>query len=440
MKIECVAIGPNQNQIDNNSKIMCPELLASVGARYSRSDLGLDEIYNKVDQGDTEKSIDNIFRFIDYSHASIADMVPIPMFIDGISLWAAYNLFAQCPIAGGQESSTRYIDFGKHGLDLLIDEKYLPISKQEYALLFEKFNECCDFWADQLENNPSFLDLSKAKSELVANRLRRNYIFDRARYLLPMASKTNVMLVQSARSWVGLCKFLLSSHYLEFRDLGEKIKEQLEIVSPRMVKHAVFSKCASDLALGDTFIKDEKFDKKQVGFAGESGAFFEADCFSLDTEFLDSRENRYDDFSKEIKQTNVEFGWDSIPMAELRDLNRHRTGNKALSCLPEAYYCATEMCEKESVENLKQINQIGLDFTNKCRRAFLDEDFSFPYYGALGTCFGFEHVTTMDKFIYEAELRTGPGAHFKYKELMNEVLDLFYEDFPHFKGKLFDNQ
>jgi hypothetical protein len=39
------------------------------------------------------------------------------------------------------------------------------------------------------------------------------------------------------------------------------------------------------------------------------------------------------------------------------------------------------------------------------------------YYGfLLGTQTPFEHSTHADKFIYEVELRTGMGAHFRYAE------------------------
>jgi thymidylate synthase ThyX len=49
---------------------------------------------------------------IDYGHQSIADMAPVAIFIDGISLWLAYHVWTLCPTAGGQESSTRYINYG----------------------------------------------------------------------------------------------------------------------------------------------------------------------------------------------------------------------------------------------------------------------------------------------------------------------------------------
>jgi hypothetical protein len=48
----------------------------------------------------------------------------------------------------------------------------------------------------------------------------------------------------------------------------------------------------------------------------------------------------------------------------------------------------------------------------------------------LGTQYAFEHNTTADKFIYEAELRTGLGAHFRYARHLRDALALWYQKFP----------
>lgn len=40
----------------------------------------------------------------------------------------------------------------------------------------------------------------------------------------------------------------------------------------------------------------------------------------------------------------------------------------------------------------------------------------------LGSQFPFEHTTTLDKFVYEAELRTGTGAHYRYAQHLRHAL------------------
>ena len=52
----------------------------------------------------------------------------------------------------------------------------------------------------------------------------------------------------------------------------------------------------------------------------------------------------------------------------------------------------------------------------------------------LGCQFAFEHTTTADKFLYEAELRTGTGAHYRYARHLRDALALWYEIHPETRG------
>src|ERR1043165_4030421 len=87
-----------------------PELLASVLARYSRSNEGLDAILAKVDLANPDASIDRILKFVDCRHASIGGLTGgLAIALDNVSMWLAYKIFEIATMADGQESSTRYI-------------------------------------------------------------------------------------------------------------------------------------------------------------------------------------------------------------------------------------------------------------------------------------------------------------------------------------------
>ena len=221
--------------------------MAASGARYSRNNEGLQSILSKIDPQNLEKSVDGIFRMVDYGHQSIADMVPVAMFIDGISMWLAYYIWTLCPTAGGQESSTRYIKISREGL---IAPETLGIGEvSEWRDLMEQcfraYYASVAIWEEMAGANPALMgipasllaDTSDASRKKVA-RMRRNYAFDRARYFLPVGVATNVMLIMSARGWVNLCQFLLSQKLPEAQRLGELIRAELEIPAPRMLKHA----------------------------------------------------------------------------------------------------------------------------------------------------------------------------------------------------------
>ena len=55
---------------------------------------------------------------------------------------------------------------------------------------------------------------------------------------------------------------------------------------------------------------------------------------------------------------------------------------------------------------------------------------AYVYSLLLGAQTPFEHSTHADKFIYEAELRTGMGAHFRYAEHLSAALRKFFEHVP----------
>src|SRR5947199_3201658 len=109
MKVTQVAIRPTESSQAAGRPALTPELLAASGARYSRSNEGLEAILARIDPENLDRSVDSIFRMIDYGHQSIADMAPVAMFIDGVSLWLAYTIWAVCPTAGGQAPSSRHI-------------------------------------------------------------------------------------------------------------------------------------------------------------------------------------------------------------------------------------------------------------------------------------------------------------------------------------------
>src|SRR5450631_2173591 len=108
MKITGLALVPPPSAADLPK--VTPELLASVLARYSRSNQGIAAILAKVDLANPDASIDRILNFVDYGHASIGGLTGgLAIALDGISMWLAYKIFEIATMADGQESSTRYI-------------------------------------------------------------------------------------------------------------------------------------------------------------------------------------------------------------------------------------------------------------------------------------------------------------------------------------------
>lgn len=465
MKVTQVAICPSDSSRNTGRPALTPELLAASGARYSRNNEGLDSILSKIDPNNLEKSVDSIFRMVDYGHQSIADMVPVAIFIDGISIWLAYYLWTLCPTAGGQESSTRYIKISVEGLippeNLGIPAARIPEWLDLMERCFDAYQAALKFWEDLAARTPGLMgippsllqDPSEMARKKVA-RMKRNYAFDRARYFLPVGAATNVMMIMSARGWVNLCQFLLSHKIREANCLGELVRAELEIAAPRMTKYARRTE-ATELHMAAEFqkwvhqalqapiLEPRASSKKSTSThpflsimppAGVSEEEIARD--------LSYHTNRYAPVGSSLQRMSVRFGWPAIGFAEIRDLNRHRTGSKYCPLVPQGFYFALDQIPPalaaDLEPSLEQLAVIGHQATNQATQLLQQADPTCFYWSLLGTEYPFEHLTTADKFIYEAELRTGLGAHYRYARHLRDALALFYDRFPAARGLILE--
>jgi len=90
MKVTGLAVVPPPTAADLPR--VTPELLASVLARYSRSNEGLARIIERVDVAHPDESIDRILKFVDYGHASIGGLTGgLAIAVDDVSMWLAIS-------------------------------------------------------------------------------------------------------------------------------------------------------------------------------------------------------------------------------------------------------------------------------------------------------------------------------------------------------------
>lgn len=471
MNVTLVSLCPTEAARAAGAPALTPELLAATGARYSRNNEGLREILAKIDPANLDRSVDAIFRMIDYGHQSIADMAPVAMFLDGISQWLAFTVWNLCPTASGQESSTRYIEMSP-ALIPDPDSIGLPtVLQPEWQHLmsgcFEAYREASAGWQQLADQTPEVMriprdllsDPSEASRKKVA-RLRRNYTYDRARYYLPFAGATNVMLVMSARGWVQLCQTLCSHVLPEARTLGERIREQLSLATPRLLKHAV-ANASTQAGLAECFavlqreaarglpipLRPEATDTVQPqAVRVDAMPPCDVDGPSLAAD-LAHHTNRYAWIGHGLRRTAVRVAWNAITLAEIRDLNRHRTGTRHCTLLPVGFYSALDELPAADGTTpdalratLHRLNTLGSRLTARAHALLAAGDPSYVYWLPIGAECAFEHTTTADKFIYEAELRTGQGAHFRYARHLHDALQRWYELYPETRSGVIEGQ
>ena len=416
-----------------------PELLASVLARYSRSNEGLGKILEKVDIANPDESIDRILKFVDYGHASIGGLTGgLAIALDDVSMWLAYKIFELAQMADGQESSTRYITMAatnlptpeELGIPADLTLRWTALMAKAFAAYQAEYTRL-----DQLAlAQPNLVRLPKDAKPAVVTRLRKNYALDRARYFIPFATRTNLGLVQSSRMWAATVKHLDSLDLPEARQAAKLIRDELLKQSPRLMRHSFAEKSfqaqaqqelAESLRLGlvrlsTKLLADEvwvKIDREAPTWLGEEQSVPEA---------LKHRGNRYGYQGKATRRMRVAFAWNNMAIAELRDLNRHRTGHRYTPLIQAGFYLPPEITHAAHQPLLDEQAALTRELMQRGSPAYV-------YTLLLGAQTPFEHSTHADKFIYEAELRTGMGAHYRYAEHLSAALREFTRQVPEAK-------
>lgn len=434
MRITGLALVPPPTAADLPQ--VTPELLASVLARYSRSNEGIHAILEKVDVTNPDASIDRILKFVDYGHASIGGLTGgLAIALDGVSMWLAYKLFEIATMADGQESSTRYITMEptnlptaeELGVPADLVARWIDIMRDAFASYHGEYNRLDALGAAE----PQRVRVPAGAKPAVVTRLRKNFALDRARYFIPFATRTNVGLVQSSRMWAQTVKHLDSLPQPEARAAAALIRQELLKQSPRLMRHSFAEpsfqrqaeqELAASLALGRERLSDEPLadavwvhvDRATPPWLPESQPVAEA---------LRYRTNRYGYQGTATRRLRVTFAWNNLALAELRDLNRHRTGHRYTPLIQAGFYLPPEIDRGQHARQLAAQRDLTRELLDRGSPAYV-------YSLLLGAQTPFEHSTHADKFIYEAELRTGMGAHYRYAEHLSAALREFFVQVP----------
>ncbi len=434
MKVTGLALVPSPTAADLPK--VTPELLASVLARYSRSNDGLAAILEKVDLANPDASIDRILKFVDYGHASIGGLTGgLAIALDGVSMWLAYKIFEISQMADGQESSTRYIAMDPANLptpeEVGIPAELAPAWRRVLARAFAAYHAEYSRLDALASAEPSRVRCPQGAPAAVQARLRKNYALDRARYFIPLATRTNLGLVQSSRMWAQTVKHLDSLALPEAKAAAGLIRQELLKQSPRLMGHShadpsfaeqARQELAESLEMGRLRLSSEPL-PDQVWVHVDRAAAPWLPTSQPVAEALRHRASRYSQQGSATRRMRVAFGWNNLALAELRDLNRHRTGNRHTPLIQAGFYLPPEIARAGHEGLLAEQRDLT--------RALLERGSpAYVYSLLLGAQTPFEHSTHADKFIYEAELRTGMGAHFRYAEHLGAALREFLAQVP----------
>jgi hypothetical protein len=257
----------------------------------------------------------------------------------------------------------------------------------------------------------------------------------------------------TARVWADTLRQLDSLPLPEAHTCAKLIRAELDKFVPRMTRHSFKTAASESQAAQMSSYSINKIRSEGVNITNipdevylhvdDGKPPFLPDLQNVDAAFS-SKENRYSTVGTAARRTMVRAAWNNMAIAELRDLNRHRSGYRFSPLCPRGFYLPEEaknpnVCElldeyKKTVEAIaagdgRQIAAPTNDVDNMGRRVD-NRSGAYVYALLLGTQVAFEHSTHLDKFIYEIELRTGMGAHFRYAEHLSKAAALLTRERP----------
>lgn len=222
---------------------------AALFSRYSRTDLGLRELYEKEFQGDEDRANNFFERVLDgYGDDSVAELGGAHLAMENISIIATKIIEDGRIGAAYLEKSTRYVDFGKKNAfgDYAF---YLPreitaisidmegIYRKACAMLFDAYVELLPLVRTQLDMETEW-DWEAGISEEAHNRAIRAQAFDICRGLLPASTLTNVGIYANGRFFETLLMKLMNHPLSEMQQIGSGSRTALVDVIPSLVRRA----------------------------------------------------------------------------------------------------------------------------------------------------------------------------------------------------------
>ncbi|HHH14096.1 MAG TPA: hypothetical protein ENJ78_00110, partial [candidate division WWE3 bacterium] len=232
--------------------------MAWAGARHSRAPGMSWEILAEMGEKgvDPDKKLET--TFVNYGHASVADMANIMLHIEEIPMHLAMAIFNDHALNGGQEKSTRYqVKFLKIDAQTPLKRHGIKDKKAEdlYKHIINQAEILTNKYYKRIESE--FRKLFKPKdkreeSSLVARTL------DTARMFMPLGLKTGMSINTSAREWSRFIGNLKASPIKEYQELGEQLQHFLtptkevekalnfKAEAPSLIRHTEPSKTAQE--------------------------------------------------------------------------------------------------------------------------------------------------------------------------------------------------
>jgi len=227
--------------VEFNSDIDVHTTIPWVGARTSRSPDNYVDIFAEIREAEmagrytSGKKLSNVF--VNYGHASVADMSPVMVFVNEIPMHQAFWMFNHTSVGGGQELSTRYVKLDDLGIPPLVERLGVDVdsalgekieNKWEDLQSFasERYNHWVKVLRDPLEN---YLKENTEEGTKISPSTLDARVLDVARMWIPSGAKTSMCLQTNVRNMIDIAGQLRSTGDTRSSALGDQLVTLLEL-------------------------------------------------------------------------------------------------------------------------------------------------------------------------------------------------------------------
>lgn len=213
---------------------LSPEVRAVTFAKCSRSPESFDEIAKELTE---QKSTEFHEKWVvGYGHSSVAEHAVLSIAIENVSILAT-KVIEDNRLASYTEKSTRYQIFDRERCykpEKIMASPLGKIYEETANYLFDTYNELISPVAEYIKKITPKGEMADKLYENVC----KGKVCDIIRYLLPVATLTNLGMTINARNLEWAITKLLSHPLDEMKGIGQQIKTVATGVTPTLIKHA----------------------------------------------------------------------------------------------------------------------------------------------------------------------------------------------------------
>ena len=212
-----------------DSDVATPEVLSAAYARISRSKKNVEELRVEALEHIAKARNSNQKIIFEMGHASVAEHAVFNLDLIGISRHLT-ELVQRSRLASFTEKSQRYVTFEK---DYLI-----PVELEKDTELLDSYTKSCDALFKEYSQSTNILASHLAKQNPnLDKRTLLTMAKEDARYILPLATKTQMGMTINCRSLEVLLTRLNQSPLNEAKQLYELIYTQISKIAPSLLRY-----------------------------------------------------------------------------------------------------------------------------------------------------------------------------------------------------------